>query len=223
MKVCDAQTTPKLVTKRVVLRGDNNQDLFFFPNERIFDLSCRVISAGEVSVADAEAIRDGTIKISDGTQAVEISRINQFKKIENEWVGKVRIRLVGGIQNGKQGYVFAKWVFPVKGKAATKTAKNYPIVSIYDTNLDFTFVFKSRKAFDLIVRGTAGEELTHEEQGVIFHGNYKLTRRTRARLISSKDNIPTSDGRYVGYSYIELIDGPHKGKRGFVVIDHVHK
>lgn len=113
--------------------------------------------------------------------------------------------------------------FPVKGRTATKATKTYPLVSIYDTNADFTFLCKSRKVFDLVVRGTAGKELTHEEQGVIVHGVYKLTGRPHARLISSKDNIPTPDGRYVGYSYVELTDGLHKGEQGFVFIDHVHK
>jgi hypothetical protein len=222
IQASNSQTSPKSTAKQIVIHGENNKAPYFFPSEHLFDLTCRVMAAGKVSAADAEAMRDGMIEIDSGTQAVEISRVNRFKQVGNEWLGKVRVRLASGPHKGKQGYVFAKWVFPVKGKAQAKTM-NYSLVNIYDTNQNFTFMCKSRGVFDLVVRGTAGEKLTHEQQGVIVRGVYKLTRRTRARLISSKDNIPTPDGRYVGYSYVELIDGPYKGKRGFVFIDHVHK
>lgn len=219
--ICNAQAHRASATKHVVLRGDNNQDLFFFPTERLFDLSCRVIGAGEVSATDAETMRKGMVKILRGTHADQLSRNNHFVKIKNEWVGKVFVRLTSGGQKGKRGYIFAKWVFPVKGNTVTK--KKYSVVSIYDTSVGSSYLFKSRRVFDLTVRGMANEELTHEEQGIILHGTYELAGRTHAHLISSKDKIPTSDGRYTGYSYVEITNGMYKGKRGFVFIDQVHK
>ena len=55
--------------------------------------------------------------------------------------GPSTVRLASGPHKGKQGYVFAKWVFPVKGKAQAKPV-NYSLVSIYDTNQNFTFMCK---------------------------------------------------------------------------------
>jgi hypothetical protein len=219
-RVCDAQPAPKSGKNAVVLYGDNNRDLYFFPSEPLFDFSCRVLRAGHVSAADVKVLREGAVKITAGTHALELSRNDHFARVQNGWIGKVRIRLISGPRKGEQGFVFAKWVLPDEGSPATKSS---PIVSIYGTIADITYLFKSRTVFDLAVRGTAGKTLTHEEQDIIVHGVYKLKGRTHARLISSKDKIPTPDGRFVGYSFVELADGPYKGQQGFVFIDQVHK
>ncbi len=227
-----AQMTSKPVGKAVMLRDatGNDREIYFFPSESVFDLFCRVAGSAkpgadtvDVNKTDIKAIGNGAVKISSGTQAVELSRINHFKRVDTQWIGKVHIRVSNGTQKGKEGYVLAECVFPLKERTAKKTTKDYPIVSIYDTSLDYTFLYKSRKVFDLGVRATAGIELTHEEEGIIVHGIYKLTGRIHARLISSKDHIPTPDGRYVGYSNVELTDGPYKGKQGLVFIEQVHK
>src|SRR5205823_4150275 len=99
-----------------VIRGDHDRDPFLILTEQQFDLTCKSMDAARLTEEQVAAMRNGIISISNGTEAVELSRVNHFRKVMNAWVGRVEVRLTSGPQKGKYGYVFAQWVSLLKGK-----------------------------------------------------------------------------------------------------------
>ena len=223
--VCLGQRTSALVSKPVVLRGEHNSDPVFFTSERAFDLMCDIMDQGHFYGSDIKVFKkqlDQHVKV--GTLALELSREIHYKKVQGSWIGKSKVRITSGPRVGQEGWVLCAWVFP-SSTAAKRSLRQPKIVEgvLWDRRSQSTFMCKSYRVMELLVRGIAHEELTDTEKHAIANGSVLIDRPTSCNIISVTEGPTSSDGRSWGYAHIEVLDGPHKGLRGYTQDDQVKK